>query len=213
MSGTNVLPFSRKCFSRFSHMTFTLARQCYSLWLVLFTVLALPVMASTYHPLNLPADVFKDDREQYLAIEKKLRTYSRRRIDDLDGEIYALGHYPLYPYLLRLKIERTMSLKTKREIKQFLEDYSEQPVSYGLRYQWLNYLARHGYQQTFLEDYRPGMGAKLTCISLNYRLNQGENAARVLSEVDALWLHGQSQPDECDPLFAKWKKSGADDLR
>lgn len=208
MSGTNVLPFSRKRFSRFSHMTFTLARQCYSLWLVLFTALALPVMASTYHPLNLPADVFKDDREQYLAIEKKLRTYSRRRIDDLDGEIYALAHYPLYPYLLRLKIERTMSLKTKREIKQFLDDYSEQPVSYGLRYQWLNYLARHGYQQTFLEDYRPGMGAKLTCISLNYRLNQGENAAKVLSEVDALWLHGQSQPDECDPLFAKWKKAG-----
>ena len=158
--------------------------------------------------LNLPADNYADERERFLTLEKKLRTYSKRRVDDLEGEIHSLAEYPLYPYLLRLQIERTMSLKTKREVRQFLDDYAGQPVSYGLRYQWLNYLARHNHQQTFLGDYREGMGAKLTCTALNYRLNQGEEAAIVLKEVDALWLHGQSQPDECDPLFAKWKKAG-----
>jgi hypothetical protein len=77
-----------------------------------------------------------------------------------------------------------------------------------VRYKWLNYLAKNDYRSTFLDNYRPGMGARLTCIALNYRLKEGESEQAILSEVDALWLHGESQPDECDPLFAKWKKAG-----
>jgi soluble lytic murein transglycosylase len=158
--------------------------------------------------LTLPPDIYAEKRQHFLTLEEKLRTYSRRRINDFDGEIYALADYPLYPYLLRLKLERTMSIRTKRDVKQFLRDYRGQPVSYGLRYKWLNYLAKRNHQQAFLDSYSSGMGAKLTCISLNYRLQNGEPAKQVLREVDTLWLHGQSQPDECDPLFAKWKKAG-----
>ncbi len=180
---------------------------CLVLLALLMFAKVVDVEADTLSP-SLPADTFQDQRSHFLAVEKKLRTYARRKIDTLDSEIYSLADYPLYPYLLRLKIERTMSLKNKRQIKQFLKDYNGQPVSYGLRYQWLNYLSRYNYKQTFLEDYRPAMGAKLTCVALNYRLSQGESAVSVLPEVDALWLHGQSQPDECDPLFAKWKKAG-----
>lgn len=158
--------------------------------------------------LTLPHDIYAEKRQQFLTLEEKLRTYSRRRINDFNGEIYALADYPLYPYLLRLKLERTMSINTKRDVEQFLHDYHEQPVSYGLRYQWLNYLASRNHQRAFLDSYRSGMGAKLTCTSLNYRLQNGEPAEQVLRDVDTLWLHGQSQPDECDPLFVKWKKAG-----
>ncbi|AUC87219.1 lytic murein transglycosylase [Alteromonas sp. MB-3u-76] len=160
------------------------------------------------HTLTLPQDVYAQQRQHFLNLEEKLRTYSRRRVNDFDGEIYALADYPLYPYLLRLKLERTMSIATKREVNQFLEDYRGQPVSYGLRYKWLSYLAKHNHRNAFLDSYRSGMGARLTCVALNYRLQGAEPVAKVLREVDALWLSGQSQPDECDPLFSKWKKAG-----
>ncbi|WP_338024944.1 transglycosylase SLT domain-containing protein [Alteromonas hispanica] len=160
------------------------------------------------HTLTLPQDVYAQERQHFLNLEEKLRTYSRRRVNDFDGEIYALADYPLYPYLLRLKLERTMSIATKREVNQFLEDYRGQPVSYGLRYKWLSYLAKHNHRNAFLDSYRSGMGARLTCVALNYRLQGAEPVAKVLREVDALWLSGQSQPDECDPLFSKWKKAG-----
>ena len=172
----------------------------------LFLLLSLSAWAS--QPLTLPNDIFEQERARYLDVEKKLLTYSKRSVQHLDNDIYDLAHYPLYPYLLRLKLERTMSIRTKREVKQFLEDFDGQPVSYGVRYKWLNYLAKNDYRSTFLESYRSGMGARLTCIALNYRLKEGENEKTVLHEVDALWLHGQSQPEECDPLFAKWKKAG-----
>lgn len=179
-----------------------------AIFLCAFTSITAVATTSAQSFLNLPNDIYKDKREQFLSVEKRLRSYSRHRVNTLDNEIYALADYPLYPYLLRLKLERTMSLDTRREVRQFLDDYAGQPVSYGLRYQWLNYLASHNYRSTFLDDYRGGMGAKLTCISLNYRLKQGEDQRTVLTDVNPLWLHGQSQPDECDPLFAKWKRLG-----
>ncbi|MHC6647809.1 transglycosylase SLT domain-containing protein [Alteromonas sp. HB246098] len=170
--------------------------------------LVFSISAWATQPLTLPNDIFEKDRARYLEVEKKLLTYSKHRLQHLDNDIYELAHYPLYPYLLRLKLERTMSIKTKREVKQFLDDFNGQPVSYGLRYKWLKYLAKNNYRSTFLSSYRPGMGARLTCTALNYRLKEGESEQDILREVDALWLHGQSQPDECDPLFAKWKKAG-----
>ena len=100
-------------------------------------------------PLTLPEDIFEKDRARYLEVEKKLLTYSKRSVPRLDNDIYELAHYPLYPYLLRLKLERTMSIRTKREVKQFLEDFNGQPVSYGVRYKWLNYLAKNDYRSTF----------------------------------------------------------------
>ena len=150
----------------------------------LFSLLSLSAWAS--QPLTLPNDIFEQERARYLDVEKKLLTYSKRSVQHLDNDIYDLAHYPLYPYLLRLKLERTMSIRTKREVKQFLEDFDGQPVSYGVRYKWLNYLAKNDYRSTFLENYRSGMGARLTCIALNYRLKEGESEKTVLHDVDAL---------------------------
>ena len=102
-----------------------------------------PLCVLAAQPLNLSEDIFEQDRARYLDVEEKLLTYSKRSVQHLDNDIYDLAHYPLYPYLLRLKLERTMSIRTKREVKQFLEDFDGQPVSYGVRYKWLNYLAKN----------------------------------------------------------------------
>ena len=163
-----------------------------------------PTQAETQFPI----DQYETQREHYLEVEKNLRTYSKKHLNRLDREIQQLSNYPLYPYLLRLKIERNLSIQNRHDIEQFLEDYQGQPVSYGLRYRWLNYLARRGHESAFLASYRNGMGAKLTCQALHFRIKHSDDLPAVLADVDALWLHGQSQPDECDPVFALWQKSG-----
>lgn len=197
--------FLAKCYTYFFQQLSVLLVSLLLFIIVTTHIAAQPLLG---HSLTLPKDVYAQERQHFLTLEEKLRTYSRRRVNDFDGEIYALADYPLYPYLLRLKLERTMSIATKREVNQFLEDYRGQPVSYGLRYKWLSYLAKHNHRNTFLDSYRSGMGARLTCVALNYRLQGAEPVAKVLRAVDALWLSGQSQPDECDPLFSKWKKAG-----
>jgi len=173
-----------------------------------FFVLSYSLFVQASVSNTLPSDSFEAQRQQFLTIEEKLNTLPSRRLDELDGAIYSLSSYPLYPYLLRKKLERTLSLKNRDNIEAFLNDYAGQPASYGLRYRWLSYLASRNHQQAFLHNYRGGMGAKLTCIALNYRFQNAEDAATVLSEVDNLWYHGQSQPDECDPLFKAWRKAG-----
>jgi len=155
-----------------------------------------------------PTDTFKNEREQFLALEKSLRTLPKKRLRKLDRKIEQLVHYPLYPYLLRLKIERNLSIQNRQEIEQFLHDYKGQPVSYGLRYRWLQYLANRGHESVFLNNYRNGMGATLTCQSLHFQLKHSDDPKSVLTAVDSLWLHGESQPDECDPLFTQWRKQG-----
>ncbi|NDV91450.1 transglycosylase SLT domain-containing protein [Alteromonas sp. 345S023] len=158
--------------------------------------------------LTLPADKFEEERAQFLTLEKNLKSMPAHRLSLLDKDIHALAHYPLYPYLLRIKLQRTMTLKNKREIEAFLEYYSSQPASYGMRYRWLNYLAAKGHEHAFLDSYRAGMGAKLTCQALHYQLDETDNPKALLTDVDALWYHGKSQPDECDPLFYQWRKNG-----
>ena len=156
----------------------------------------------------LISDPYSKQREQFLDLEKSLRTLPKKRLNKLDREIEELAEYPLYPYLLRLKIERNLSIQNRQDIEQFLERYQGQPVTYGLRYRWLNYLAKRGHESTFLNNYRDGMGAKLTCQALHFRMKHSDEIRRVLADVDALWLHGQSQPDECDPVFEMWQESG-----
>ncbi len=96
----------------------------------LFTLVAISSCFQLSHaqvsPL-FPEDIYADERARFLILEKSLRTLPKRRLEDLDAEIYGLANYPLYPYLLRLRLERTMSLKTQREVEQFLEDYAGQP--------------------------------------------------------------------------------------
>ena len=158
----------------------------------LFTLVAISSCLQLSHaqvsPL-FPDDIYADERARFLILEKSLRTLPKRRLEDLDEEIYGLANYPLYPYLLRLRLERTMSLKTQREVEQFLEDYAGQPVSYGLRYRWLNYLASRGHENAFLSSYRDGMGAKLTCQALGYKLKRTDDPKPVLTDVDLSLIH------------------------
>ncbi|QCZ94664.1 transglycosylase SLT domain-containing protein [Salinimonas iocasae] len=147
-------------------------------------------------------------REQYEFFEEKLRTVSYASLDGLKQQYAHLKGYPLYPYLERQRLYRQMDLVHRDEIEQFLSRYDGRPASYGMRSSWLRYLAEKGARSAFLANYRDGLGATITCQYLQYQLKDARNPRYWLSKVEPIWLNGQSQPDECDPVFRQWQRAG-----
>lgn len=171
------------------------------------------LLVSSWLSLAVDAQVLPDDgkqaiRDTFEALEKKIRKTPDSKLSGLDDELSALQDYPLYPYLERQILYRHLNLAHRAEIEQFLSAYAGQPVSYGLRGAWLRYLADKNAKAAFLSNYRDGMGATLTCQYLSYQLEQAANPKYWLEKVAPIWLSGQSQPDECDPIFRQWEKAG-----
>ncbi|WP_018982933.1 transglycosylase SLT domain-containing protein [Salinimonas chungwhensis] len=173
----------------------------------------LSLITLTGHSGIALADVLPDggqsaQREQFTYFEKQLRTVSYASLDELKQQYASLKGYPLYPYLERQRLYRQMDLVHRDEIEQFLARYDGRPVSYGIRSSWLRYLADKGARAAFLANYRDGLGATITCQYLQYQLEDARNPRYWLSKVEPIWLSGQSQPDECDPVFRQWQKAG-----
>lgn len=147
-------------------------------------------------------------RNQFPDAETSLRAVSPRKLSGILAQFDALTQYPLYPYLQRIVLERNLSLQNRDAIAAFLAEHAGEPVTYGLRRDWLDYLSEHNHKDAFLRHYKPGLGAELTCQYLKYQINDAAEPASYLRQVDNLWLSGRSQPNACDPLFRQWQKQG-----
>lgn len=157
---------------------------------------------------NTVSPVLAEQRLQFAELEKQLGRATPKMANSLQPAVSALSDYPLYPYLVRQQIDATMDMAHRDQIESFLLTYHNQPFTYGLRGRWLRYLAKHGEKKAFLANYRDGMGATITCQYLQYQLEDASQPNYWLGKVEALWLSGYSQPDECDPVFKQWKDAG-----
>lgn len=156
----------------------------------------------------LPQDGKEAQREAFESLEKAIQLTPRNKLHSLNRDFEALQGYPLYPYLVRQKLLRDLSIRHREEVERFLFDYDGQPFVYSLRRKWLNYLADKGHKDAFMASYRDNMGAAITCQYLGYQVEMANNPAYWLAKVDDIWLSGQSQPNECDDIFALWRKHG-----
>lgn len=147
-------------------------------------------------------------REQFPDAETSLRAISSRDVSGILAQFDGLTQYPLYAYLQRIVLERNLSLQNRDAIEGFLAEHAGQPVSYGLRRDWLSFLSENNHKAAFLNNYKAGLGAELTCQYLKYQINDASDPASYLQQVDNLWLSGRSQPNGCDPLFRQWQKQG-----
>ncbi|AXR05298.1 lytic murein transglycosylase [Salinimonas sediminis] len=177
--------------------------------LVLFNVLLLGIVSTPRALAQLLPDAGEVAmRAQFERVENALRTTSRTKLDTLDDDIAALKSYPLYPYLVRQRLYRQMDITHRPQIETFLATYNGQPVSYGMRGSWLRYLSERNDKSAFLANYREGLGATITCQYLRYQLQGAANPKYWLNKVKPIWLSGQSQPNECDPIFRQWQQAG-----
>jgi len=153
-------------------------------------------------------------KESYanISIEKQRKLFGDAKRALKKGQLRKFNRinkklidYPLYGYLQYNYFIKRLSRLSENRIKNFLEVYSDSPISDRLRYKWLQSLARKGKWKTFLKYYRPVGGANLRCrkgIAL-FKTKKIEEAKAV---AEKLWLVGKSQPRTCDQLFSLWKK-------
>lgn len=147
-------------------------------------------------PFSAASAMNIDDRRQaFLDAEKQIASINHGAFPK---SAEALSNYPLYPLLKYQWLKN--NLDRDREIKRYLNDYSDMRYSALLRRDWLKYLAESKRWQALVEHYRPTDNAELVCHYQWARLKTGFRDD-ALSEAKKLWTVGYSQPKACDALL------------
>lgn len=121
--------------------------------------------------------------------------------------LLQLEDYPLYPYLIHQELQRRLNTASTDEIAAFLNTWPDTPLADQLRSRWLIRLASEKRWQAFLDYYTPSDSTVMQCRYTQALLHTGrQKEALVLAE--GLWLNGASQPQECDDVFAAWRRAG-----
>lgn len=152
------------------------------------------------------ADDLAAQRQAFAAAYEALRSGER------DTVPASLADYPLYPYLeatqLRRSIWREPGDATDLAVIDWLDSNATLPLADDLRADWLLSLPDRGAWERLHAHYRSSSRSELVCHYVHARTRL-EPAADVLEAAQALYRHGRSQPDACDPVFAWLDKQGA----
>lgn len=155
----------------------------------------LPIGSGFVH--SAPLD---SHRDQFARAERALNKGNHAEYERL---LKALDHYPLLPYLRYLQVRKSLNAHA---VRQYLEQYDGLYYAARLRKIYLMQLAAQGQWKTFVEMYRNYDSVILEC---HYYRALYENGLKnkALEGARALWLSGDSRPDECDQTFVYLRKS------
>ena len=123
-----------------------------------------------------------------------------------------LQDYALWPDLRASYLRARLRYADHAEVGAFLDRYGALKPARELRYQFSLHLADSGHLPEYLEIYRQfyqGLNiAKLDCLALQAEILEG-NEDRIIKRGLDLWLIGESQADECDPVFTHLRTTNA----
>ncbi|MDX1528475.1 MAG: transglycosylase SLT domain-containing protein, partial [Gammaproteobacteria bacterium] len=180
-----------------------------ALALALGSLVATPALATggeslaLLSPINSTSSSQSDD-QSFLEAEKAIKQGQRGRFLELAE---SLTEHPLYPYLLYEDLSRRLSRAKAHEVEAFLESYRDLPLTPRLKRRWLKRLAKTGRWSDFLKLYEPTGDVALHCHHLRAQILSGDREAAYARVAD-LWLHGESRPEPCDPVFESWIEAG-----
>jgi len=139
-------------------------------------------------------------RQAFQLAERALRQGEAVNVDHLQD-------YPLYPYLRYQQLVQRLERQPARAVRAFLRSYDDTLLADRLRAAWLKQLAEAKQWREFLRDYRASDDTAMDCRYRQALLATGKSQA-ALQGIEQVWTRGQSQPPECDPLFARWQAQG-----
>ena len=123
-----------------------------------------------------------------------------------------LQDYALWPDLRASYLRARLRYADHAEVGAFLDRYGALKPARELRYQFSLHLADSGHLPEYLEIYRQfyqGLNiAKLDCLALQAEILEGSQDRIIKRGLD-LWLIGESQADECDPVFTHLRTTNA----
>jgi len=167
----------------------------------------------------LPPD-WTEKRRRFIAAENAMKAKDKKTYARLTE---GLSDYPLWPYLRYRELSRT--LKTHKgpmtplavDVRAFLQDYADSPLSTHLRTAWLQQLAYRQDWSNYLQDYQVNNidddKVGLRCYYFQAQRSIG-NASAAMTGARELWLVGTPHPSGCKALFNWWKTTAdfSDDL-
>lgn len=145
-------------------------------------------------------------RRDYLAAIEALKAGQHARFRTLYNN---LDGYILRGYLEYESLKNRVSSAPAAEIRRFLADNDQAPISDIIRKRWLRVLANRGDWNTFLKEYQNIEDEpELQCLRLSRLLRTSDEQATLMAEAEQLWLTGKQLPRACEPVFSAWKKAG-----
>ena len=112
----------------------------------------------------------------------------------------SLANFVLHPYLQYEDYRFRRAFVDAAEMADFLDKHSDWAFTTGLRQTWLLALGETRQWEALLR-YAPGVqDTAVQCYLAQARIERGHFEA-VLPQAQELWAAGQSQPEECDPVF------------
>lgn len=142
----------------------------------------------------------QNQRERFQIAERALQTGNR-------VNYAALQAYPLYPYLRYRDLARRLVELPADEVRHFLQNYPDTPLTRQLRNAWLRQLARSGRWDDYLRDAIPSNEPTFECWRRHALLATGQTES-ALDNFASIWLRGSALPTACDPITAAWRTHG-----
>lgn len=173
--------------------------------LSLFAGFALVLMPGFLASIAHAVDPITVSRDQYgdalIAIDRGKWTDYEQLRNDLDG-------YPLDVYLDYFKLSKSPASVRPSDANQFLSRTADSPLPNRFLSVYLTRAGRDRRWADFL-SVKPDEPNSVTlkCYYFRALLAQGDKLA-AWEGAERLWVHGESRPKECDPLFNAWLKSG-----
>ena len=117
----------------------------------------------------------------------------------------GLTAYVIHDYLIAARLRRDLASPSEELdgiIDDFLRSHSGQPVTHGLKRDWLQSLADRKRWDWLLSRSADATDPQLVCERLAGRLATNGDTAGLAQEALARWMVAQKQPDECNTVFA-----------
>jgi soluble lytic murein transglycosylase len=119
----------------------------------------------------------------------------------------SLEQYELFPYLVYEQLRHQRAKTQPAQMADFLDRHEDWAFTPGLRRAWLTTLGKQGKWGDLLKYKTPTTNTKLRCLVARAFISTGQNT-EAINEAKSLWLAGESQPSECDPVFSWLNKNG-----
>jgi soluble lytic murein transglycosylase len=139
-------------------------------------------------------------RQAFVAAMQRIRLHLPDTPDSAPLEAYVI-----HDYLVAARLRRDLVQKPDEELDKaidiFLQGHANQPVSRGLKHEWLLSLAQRRRWDWFLPRSADATDPVVVCDRLQGRLATGDTEG-LSAAVLARWSLAQKQPDECNEAFA-----------
>jgi len=164
---------------------------------------ALLILAAS--PVVLADNALASQRELFKRVYADVELGSWSAVDALSAsDRQSLEDYVLWPDLRAAWFRANLKKIDHGQVESFLDHYGVLKPARELRYRYALHLARIGHLDSYLSIYQQfyqGLDvAKLDCLALQAELEAGRTA-RVVNRAVDLWTVGESQVEECNPVF------------